>query len=82
MSSDGGKGSSRRPSTVADEQLVDNWTAIFGKSKLQQRLEQEQDRARREQALDEMVRISEELGLYEDYDKVTRNNLETQEVKR
>ena len=82
MSSDGGKGDSRRPSTVTDEQLVDNWTTIFGKSKLQQRLEQEKDRARREQALDEMVRISEELGLYEDYNKVTRYNLETQQVKQ
>lgn len=60
--SDGGKGDSRRPSTVEDEQLASNWATIFGKSKLEQRLERE----RRERALDEMVRISQELGLYDD----------------
>jgi hypothetical protein len=75
MSSDGGKGSGRRPSSVSDDVVADNWSQIFSKSKLQQRLE-------RERALDELVRISEELGLYEDYDKVTRYNTETQEVKR
>lgn len=82
MSSDGGKGSSRRPSGIADKQVADNWTIIFGKTKLQQRLEAEQDRKNREAALDEMVRISQELGLYDDYDKLTRYNSETQEVKQ
>jgi hypothetical protein len=71
--SDGGKGDGRRPSTVADEQIADNWSQIFGKSKLQQRLE-------RERALDELAKINQELGLYEDYDKPTRNNTETQEA--
>ena len=30
--SDGGKGSSRRPSSVSDEVIADNWAKIFGKS--------------------------------------------------
>lgn len=55
---DGGKGSGRRPSTVTDEQVSDNWANIFGLSKL--------EKLRRQQALDEMVRISEELGLYDE----------------
>ena len=63
--SDGGKGSGRRPSTVADEQIADNWSNIFGPSPL--------ERKRREQALAEMVRVSEELGLYDE--------LELQETK-
>ena len=72
--SDGGKGDSRRPSTVEDRQVADNWTAIFGKSKLQQRLE-------RERALDEVAKINQELGLYDEYDsKPTQYNSETQEV--
>jgi len=54
--SDGGKGSGRRPQAVADTQVADNWTNIFGLSRL--------EKLRRQQALDEMVRISEELGLY------------------
>lgn len=32
----------------------------------------------KEQALEELVRINQELGLYEDYNKITRNNQETQ----
>lgn len=71
--SDGGKGSGRRPSSVSDEQVANNWNSIFGISRL--------ERKRREQALIELVRINEELGLYDDYDKPTRNNQETQEIK-
>ena len=56
--SDGGKGSGRRPQAVADTQVADNWTNIFGLSRL--------EKLRRQQALDEMVRISEELGLYDE----------------
>jgi len=48
--SDGGKGSSRRPT---DETAYgDNYDKIFGRKK-------------REEALEELARISEELGLYE-----------------
>lgn len=39
------------------------------------------DQLTTEEALAEMVRINEELGLYDDYDKPTRNNSETQEAK-
>lgn len=56
--SNGGKGSGRRPQAVSDSELEDSWTAIFGISPL--------ERKRREQALAEMVRISEELGLYDE----------------
>jgi hypothetical protein len=56
--SDGGKGSGRRPQAVSDEQVADNWSAIFGIGPL--------ERKRRQEALDEMVRISEELGLYDE----------------
>lgn len=55
---DGGKGSGRRPQAVADSELEDSWTNIFGISRL--------EKLRRQQALDEMVRISEELGLYDE----------------
>lgn len=67
MSSDGGKGSSRRPSSVSDQELADNWSRIFKK---------------RYEALEAMVAENEKLGLYEDYDKITRYNTETQEVKK
>lgn len=56
--SNGGKGSARRPSTVSDEQAADNWTNIFGPGPL--------ERKRREQALQELVRINESLGLYDE----------------
>ena len=56
--SDGGKGSGRRPQAVSDAQVADNWSNIFGPSPL--------ERKRREQALQEMVRVSEELGLYDE----------------
>lgn len=39
------------------------------------------DQLTTEQALQAMVDENERLGLYADYDKVTRNNSETQEVK-
>lgn len=71
--SDGGKGSGRRPQAVSDQKVADNWSQIFGKTKLQERIE-------RERALEELVKINQELGLYEDYNKPTRNNSETQEA--
>ena len=50
--SDGGKGSSPRPYSVSNEEYANRWDAIFGRDK-------------QEQALDDLVRISEELGLYD-----------------
>jgi len=70
--SDGGKGSKPRPLTVADQEYAARWDAIFAKDQ----------KAQQERALDEMVRISEELGLYDEFeDKPTRNSQETQDAQ-
>jgi hypothetical protein len=71
--SDGGKGSGRRPQTVADDQVADNWSNIFGLSRL--------EKLKRQQALDKLAEINQELGLYDESDsKPTQYNSETQEV--
>ena len=57
--SDGGKGSARRPRQVSNEDYEARWEAIFGRDLLS-------ERAQRERALDEMVRINQELGLYDE----------------
>jgi hypothetical protein len=71
--SDGGKGSKPRPLSVSDQEYADRWDAIFGKD---QKLQQ---------ALDALSHANQELGLYKDAyefeDKITRNNLETQQVQ-
>ena len=54
--SDGGKGSSPRPYSVSNEEYANRWDAIFGR---------DIEKDKREQALDDLVRISEELGLYD-----------------
>jgi hypothetical protein len=54
--SDGGKGSSPRPYSVSNEEYKNRWDAIFGRD-----IKNDQ-----EKALDNLVRITEELGLYED----------------
>jgi hypothetical protein len=77
--SDGGKGSSPRPYSVSQETYGNNFDAIFRKKTPEQldqeRYEQEEfdrilkensERQKREKALDEMVRISQEMGLYDD----------------
>ena len=73
--SDGGKGSKPRPFSVSDLEYANRWDAIFGRD----------EKAKRERALDEMVRINQELGLYNDVyefdDKPTRNNQETQDTQ-
>lgn len=60
--SDGGKGSKPRPFSVSNEEYANRWDAIFGRDKMTEITE----KAKRERALDEMVRISEELGLYDE----------------
>ena len=60
--SDGGKGSTQRPRSIADEEWANRWDNIFGRD----RFSEIQERAKREQALDEMVKINQELGLYND----------------
>lgn len=83
--SDGGKGSSPRPLSVTNEEYANRWDAIFGRDANKVILDEIGIKPKQERALDEMVRISEELGLYDDVyefeDKVTRNNEETQEIK-
>ena len=77
--SDGGKGSSPRPFSVSQETYGNNYDAIFRKpspkdvedEKIEQEefdriLEENRQRQKREKALDEMVRISQEMGLYDD----------------
>ena len=69
MKNDGGKGSSPRPFSVDTSTFENNFTAIFGESKLDRKKREEAERKKREAALDEMVKISQELGLYDDFDK-------------
>jgi pyruvate-formate lyase len=77
--SDGGKGSNPRPYSVSQETYGKNYDAIFRKKSPKEieedKIEQEEfdrilnenlERAKREKALDEMVRISQEMGLYDD----------------
>ena len=56
--SDGGKGSKPRPFSVAQHEYDTRWDAIFSRDLKEQE--------KREKALDEMVRISQEMGLYDD----------------
>jgi hypothetical protein len=54
MSGEAGKGSKQRPGDI--DAYSKNWETIFGKKK-------------QYEALDEMVRLTEEMGLYEDKDR-------------
>ena len=56
--SDGGKGSKPRPFSVTQEEYDNRWDNIFSRDLKEQE--------KREKALDEMVRISQEMGLYDD----------------
>ena len=56
--SDGGKGSKPRPFSVTQEEYDNRWDTIFGRDL--------KEKEKREKALDEMVRISQEMGLYDD----------------
>ena len=47
MSSDGGKGSSHRPSDVSDEVVADNWAKIFGKTPTQVIVDEYEDKITR-----------------------------------
>ena len=83
--SDGGKGSSPRPLSVSNEEYANRWDAIFGRDTNKVILDEIGIKLKQEHALDEMVRISQEMGLYDDVyefqDKITRNNAKTQLVK-
>ena len=93
--SDGGKGSAPRPFSVSQEKFANNFDTIFRKNiKAAEEIhsdkgyelgtEEEQKafaKKRQEAALDEMVRISQEMGLYDEFEEIHKYNQETQEVK-
>ena len=94
--SDGGKGSAPRPFSVSQEEFSNNFDAIFRKNikaaeeihsdkgyQLGNKEDQEEfAKKRQEAALDEMVRVSQEMGLYDDeFDALHKYNEETKEVK-
>jgi hypothetical protein len=86
---DGGKGSSPRPKSVSNEEYANRWDAIFQRDMRKIEDQQNEDeefeailKRSREDALQELVDISQSLGLYEFDDKLTRYNEETQEVKK
>jgi hypothetical protein len=51
--SDGGKGSAARPFSVSQAEYESRWDAIFSRD------------LKKEEALDELVKINQELGLYD-----------------
>jgi hypothetical protein len=95
--SDGGKGSAPRPFSVSQEKFANNFDAIFGKKNIEKAEEIHSDKGyelgteeeqkafakkRQEAALDEMVRVSEEMGLYDDeFESIHKYNEETRDVK-
>jgi hypothetical protein len=58
--SDGGKGSKPRPFSVSQQEYDNRWDNIFSRDL------KEEEKDKREKALDEMVRISQEMGLYDE----------------
>jgi hypothetical protein len=58
--SDGGKGSKPRPFSVTQEEYDNRWDNIFSRDL------KDEEKEKREKALDEMVRISQEMGLYDE----------------
>ena len=68
--SDGGKGSSPRPKSVACEEWANRWDAIFSRD-----LKEEEDSKIEDEEF-ERIKLNSEM------DKITRYNQETQEVKK
>jgi hypothetical protein len=70
--SDGGKGSSPRPFSVSQAEYESRWDAIFGRDVKEEKLTMDMPGTlgsakivfKNEDALDELARINEELGLY------------------
>ena len=94
--SDGGKGSAPRPFSVSQEEYANRFDAIFKKNiKAAEEIHSDKGyelgtkegyeafaKKRQEAALDEMVRVSQEMGLYDDeFDALHKYNEETKEVK-
>jgi hypothetical protein len=77
------KGSNRRPQVVSDDVIADNWARTFAKNPDNTGIDKNEyyDVLTTEQALQALHDENERLGLYDiDYNKVTRNNSETQAV--
>ena len=89
------KGSTPRPFSVSQEKFANNFDTIFRKN-IEAAEEIHSDKGyelgtkegyeafakkRQEAALDEMVRISQEMGLYDDFEEIHKYNEETKEVK-
>jgi len=55
--SDGGKGSKPRPFSVTQEEYDNRWDAIFSRDL------KDEEKDKREKALDELHKINQELGL-------------------
>ena len=94
--SDGGKGSAPRPFSVSQDEYANRFDAIFKKNiKAAEEIHSDKgyelgtkegyeafNKKRQEAALDEMVRVSQEMGLYDDeLDALHKYNEETKEVK-
>jgi hypothetical protein len=94
--SDGGKGSAPRPFSVSQDEYSNRFDAIFKKNiKAAEEIHSDKGyelgtkegyeafaKKRQEAALDEMVRISQEMGLYDDeFEEIHKYNEETKEVK-
>ena len=93
--SDGGKGSAPRPFSVSQEEYANRFDAIFKKNiKAAEEIHSDKGyelgtnegyeafaKKRQEAALDEMVRISQEMDLYDDFEEIHKYNEETKEVK-
>jgi hypothetical protein len=90
------KGSTPRPFSVSQEEFANSFDKIFRKNieageeihsdkGYELGTEEEQKvfaKKRQEAALDEMVRLSQEMGLYDDeFEEIHKYNQETQEVK-
>ena len=93
--SDGGKGSAPRPFSVSQEEYANRFDAIFKKNikaaeeihsdkgyELGTKEGYEAFNKKRQDALDKLHTVNEELGLYDDeYDAIHKYNEETKEVK-
>jgi len=89
------KGSTPRPFSVSQDEYANRFDAIFKKNiKAAEEIHsdkgyelgtkegyEEFNKKRQEAALDEMVRISQEMGLYDDFEEIHKYNEETKEVK-
>ena len=71
---DGGKGSSPRPFSIANDEYAKRWDAIFSRD-----LKEQEDKKNEDEAFEYVEKLS---NLNSEVEKVTRYNEETQEVKK